>query len=303
MICAACPPGPGLQFKSHQQAAQLSQSQFLEVFGRRIEYRRFEPPAAAAMPAIVMLHEGLGSVGMWKDFPLHLAAITGARVVAYSRFGYGRSDPPPRRYGALEMHRCEALEVLPEILRRLQITRPTLFGHSDGASIALIYGAARPCDVSGLVLLAPHVFVEPMCLVSIENARQAYLTTDLRQKLLRYHQDPDQAFRLWNDLWLHPQFREWTIEGELPAITCPVLAVQGYQDEYGTMEQLERIARAIPRAEQLRLEGCRHSPHRDQPARVLESTARWLSRRVGAQAANPLSGQAHGSAASPRRDT
>ena len=292
-----------LQFNSRKQAPQLSQSQFLTVLGRRIEYRDFEPPAAAAAtPAIVMLHEGLGSVGMWKDFPLQLAAITGARVVAYSRFGYGRSDPPPRRYGALEMHRCEALEVLPEILQRLQITRPTLFGHSDGASIALIYGAAQPRGVSGLMLLAPHVFVEPMCIVSIENARQAYLTTDLRQRLLRYHQDPDRAFWLWNDLWLDADFREWTIEGDLPAITCPVLAIQGYEDEYGTMEQLERIARAIPLAEQLRLEHCRHSPHRDQPARVLESTAHWLSRRVCAQAANPVSGHARGSAEKPRKE-
>ncbi len=302
MTGTGCALAHRLQFNSRKQAPQLSQIQFLDVLGRRIEYRDFEPPAAAATPAIVMLHEGLGSVGMWKDFPLHLAAITGARVVAYSRFGYGRSDPPPRRYGALEMHRCEALEVLPEILQRLQITRPTLFGHSDGASIALIYGAARPCDVSGLVLLAPHVFVEPMCLVSIRNARQAYLTTDLRQKLLRYHQDPDRAFRLWNDLWLHPDFREWTIEDDLPAITCPVLAIQGHEDEYGTMEQLERIARAIPRAEQLRLEGCRHSPQRDQPARVLESTAHWLRRSVCARAETPISGQAHGSADGPHRD-
>lgn len=263
---------------------ELSHSQLLSVLGRKIEYRYFDPPTAASgTPVLVMLHEGLGSVTMWRDFPVRLAAATGARVMAYSRFGYGRSDPAPRRYAPLEMHRYEATAVLPEILHRLDITRPVLFGHSDGASIALIYAAAEPGAVSGLVALAPHVFVEQMCIASIEDARQVYLTTDMRNRLRRYHQDPDGAFWLWNDVWLHPTFKEWTIERDLAAITCPVLAIQGDEDEYGTMEQLERVMRAIPQTEQLRLEQCRHSPHRDQPGRVLDAVGRWMVNRVHPQ--------------------
>lgn len=259
----------------------LSSGQPLTVLGRRIEYRRFEPPdAAPEAPTIVMLHGGLGSVAMWKDFPLELAAITGAPVVAYSRFGYGNSDAAPGPYSALEMHRSEALDVLPEVLRRLDISRPILFGHSDGASIALIYGGTTPKAVSGLVVLAPHVFVEDMCLTSISRAREAYRGTDMRQRLGRYHDDPDRAFWLWNNVWVDPAFRSWNIEHVLPAIDCPILAIQGWQDEYGTMEQLERLVRAIPQTEQLRLSECGHSPHRDQPTAVLNATAQWLGRSL-----------------------
>lgn len=257
----------------------MSQSRFLRVAERNIEYRWFEPPVTAPdKPTIVMLHEGLGSVSLWKDFPVLLAATTGARVIAYSRFGYGESDAPPQPCGALEMHRREALEVLPEVLRQLEIDRPLLFGHSDGASIALIYAGEVPQRIAGLVVMAPHVFVEEMCIASIEAAKQAYLTTDLRQRLRRYHRDPDRAFWLWNNLWLDPAFRAWNIERHLSAITCAVLAIQGRQDEYGTMEQLDRLARAIPRAELLKLDRCRHSPHRDQPETVVQSVARWASR-------------------------
>lgn len=257
----------------------MSQSRFLRVAERNIEYRWFEPPVTAPdRPIIVMLHEGLGSVSLWKDFPALLAAATGARVIAYSRFGYGESDAPPQPYGALEMHRREALEVLPEVLRQLKIDRPLLFGHSDGASIALIYAGEVPQRIAGLVVMAPHVFVEEMCIASIGAAKQAYLTTDLRQRLGRYHRDPDRAFWLWNNLWLDPAFRAWNIERHLSAITCAVLAIQGHQDEYGTMAQLDGLARAIPRAELLKLDQCRHSPHRDQPETVVQSVARWASR-------------------------
>lgn len=259
----------------------MSSTQLLTVYGRKIEYRRFEPPEATPRaPTIVMLHEGLGSVALWKDFPRELATATGAPVIAYSRFGYGSSDAPPNAYGALEMHRREALDVLPEVLRRLDISRPILFGHSDGASIALIYGGTAPQAVSGLVVLAPHVFVEDMCLTSISRARETYLATDMRQRLRRYHDDPDRAFWLWNDVWLDPAFRSWNIEHVLPAIECPVLAIQGSQDEYGTMAQLDRLVRAVPQAEQLRLSECGHSPHRDQPTAVLDATARWMRWRV-----------------------
>ena len=265
----------------------MSGIQFLSILGRRLEYRRFEPAeATAGAPVIVMLHEGLGSLAMWKFFPGELAAATSLPVVAYSRFGYGGSEAPLDPVGALEMHRHEALEVLPGLLERLEISRPVLFGHSDGASIALIYAGALPKAISGLVILAPHVFVEDMCLASISRARDAYLASDMRQKLGRYHDDPDRAFWLWNNVWLDPDFKSWNIEYALPRIECPVLAIQGIDDEYGTMEQLDRIARVIPRTEQLRLPQCRHSPHRDQPALVLDSTARWVCGHVRVQFAN-----------------
>jgi pimeloyl-ACP methyl ester carboxylesterase len=259
----------------------LSESQFLRVHGRKLEYRYFDPPLAKpAAPVIVMLHEGLGSVSMWKDFPQRLASNTGCRVIAYSRFGYGRSDAPVRSYAALEMHEHEALEVLPQFLRELTLERPVLFGHSDGASIALIHAGVQPCDIAGLIVLAPHVFVEDMCIASIESAKQAYLTTDLPEKLARYHEDPDRAFWLWNNVWLDPAFHAWKIEHYLPRITCPVLAIQGEQDEYGTMEQLDRLVRGAPQAELLKLDQCRHSPHRDRPKEVLAATKQFFEQRV-----------------------
>jgi pimeloyl-ACP methyl ester carboxylesterase len=228
-----------------------------------------------------MLHEGLGSVALWKDFPARLAQRTGAHVIAYSRFGYGHSDSPERPYGALEMHEHEAIKVLPELLRSLDIQRPLLLGHSDGASIALIFAGTHPDDVAGVVALAPHVFVEDMCLESIRNARQTYLSTDLAQKLARYHANPDSAFWLWNNVWLDPAFKAWNIERYLANITCPLLAIQGYEDEYGTMEQLDRIARGVPRAQQLRLEDCHHSPHRDQPDAVLAAVGSFAQPVLG----------------------
>jgi pimeloyl-ACP methyl ester carboxylesterase len=257
----------------------LSDSAFLRVQGRKIEYQFSLPTGGAAPcgPDIVMLHEGLGSVSMWKDFPRLLAESTHARVVAYSRFGYGRSDPPAQPHSALRMHEQEAFEVLPGVLDALEIGRPLLFGHSDGASIALMYAGAAPTQVAGVIALAPHVFVEEMCITGIESAKHTYLTTDLREKLARYHLDPDCAFWGWSNVWLDPAFRAWNIEHYLPRITCPVLAIQGYEDEYATMEQLERLARAVPNIELLKLVDCRHSPHRDQPAAVLEATQRFFA--------------------------
>lgn len=255
----------------------MSEPQFATVPGGRLEYQEFNPPGPARSGKIVMLHEGLGSVAMWKRFPIELAAATGMSVVAYSRFGYGRSDPPPRRYGPLEMQEKEAIDVLPAFLEALHIEKPVLFGHSDGASISLIYAGAAPEEVTGVVALAPHVFVEDMCITSIEGAKQAYLTTDLPRRLALYHRDPDRAFWGWNDIWLDPAFRAWNIEHYLPSIACPVLGVQGYDDEYGTMEQLDRLARGTARCTLLKLENCAHSPHRDQPARVLEATTNLLT--------------------------
>jgi pimeloyl-ACP methyl ester carboxylesterase len=228
-------------------------------------------------PPIVFLHEGLGSLAMWKDFPQRLCDATGLRGLVYSRPGYGRSTPraPDEQWPVRFMHE-QALEVLPALLHQLGIERPWLFGHSDGASIALLHASARP--VAGIVALAAHVFTEDFGLRSIAAARLAYETTDLRMRLARYHADVDSAFRGWNDIWLDPAFRAWNIEAELDDIDCPVLVVQGEDDEYGTLEQVHRIVRHVPHAKTLVLPDCGHSPQRDQPARLIDEVGAFLQR-------------------------
>ncbi len=229
-------------------------------------------------PLVVFLHEGLGSVAMWKDFPARLCDAGGFRGLMFSRPGYGRSTPraPDERWDVDFMHR-QAHEVLPALFEALGIDEaPWLLGHSDGASIALLYAARFPNRVAGLVVLAPHIFVEDMTVANIEEARRAYVGTDLRQKLGRYHDDADSAFWGWNHIWLHPPFRHWNIEAELNAIRCPVLAIQGLDDEYGTLEQIEGIARRAPRTELLKLAGCGHSPHRDQPEALIAAAANFI---------------------------
>lgn len=177
------------------------------------------------------------------------------------------------------MHR-QADGLLPALLEALQIDAddpPWLFGHSDGGSIALLYAAANPRRVSGLVVLSPHIMVEELSIESIEKARQAYLQTELKQKLGRYHADPDSAFWGWNDIWLKPAFRDWSIENEIEDIRCPLLAVQGLDDEYGTLEQVHGIARRAAHARVVELADCGHSPQRDQPRRLIEIAALFIS--------------------------
>ena len=248
----------------------------LEVQGHRLEYARI-PGSAPRAPVLVFLHEGLGSVTLWRDFPARLVAATGHGALVYSRFGYGQSDPLTEKRRTDFMHE-EALRALPELLDKLGIERPILIGHSDGASIALIHagGAARP--LTGVVAMAPHVLVEDISIHSIELAKRSYETTDLRDRLARHHADPDSAFRGWNDVWLSPAFRAWNIEEFLPRITVPILAIQGVDDEYGTMDQLERIARGAPEVEELRLKDCRHSPHKDQPEAVIAAISALVMR-------------------------
>ncbi len=236
----------------------------------------------AGQALFVFLHEGLGSLAMWKDFPRVLCDALGVRGLVYSRPGYGASTPrgSDERWDADFMHR-QAHEVLPAFLAAVGVgpstPPPWLFGHSDGASIALLYAARFPDRVAGLVALAPHVFVEPVGLASIEAARQTYLTTDLRERLARYHRDVDSAFWGWNDIWLHPPFRNWNIEDELATLRAPVLAVQGREDEYGTLAQVESVAQAVPGTRVVVLDDCGHSPHKDQPARLVEEVARFFA--------------------------
>ena len=238
--------------------------------GRRvaIEYAWVGTERAAA-PLLIFLHEGLGSLSRWRDFPADLCQALGWRGLVYSRPGYGRSTPrgADEAWSVDYLHR-QAVEVLPALLEALDVDAaqdpPWLLGHSDGGSIALLHAAKSPDQVAGLILLAPHIFVEDLSVQSIAQVRQDYLHTDLRERMMRHHADPDSAFWGWNDIWLHPHFRAWSIEAEIAPIRCPVLAVQGLDDEYGTMAQIDGIVRQVPQTRALALADCGHSPHRDQ---------------------------------------
>jgi pimeloyl-ACP methyl ester carboxylesterase len=249
---------------------------FAHAGGHRLEYERIAT-AATNRPTLVLLHEGLGSVAMWRDFPGRLAHATGCNALVYSRYGYGNSDPLTAPRDVRYMH-DEALIALPALLDQIGIARPILVGHSDGGSIALIHAGAGVRAVTGVVTLAAHVLVEDISVASIAAARTAYETTDLRARLERYHADVDSAFLGWNRIWLHPDFRAWNIEEYLPGIACPVLAIQGEDDEYGTMEQMRRIGAQVRDAELVELEDCRHSPHKDQPEAVQDAIRRFVDR-------------------------
>lgn len=247
------------------------------VQGHRLEVVRIAATAPSA-PELVFLHEGLGSVSHWKDFPARVAAATGCGATVYSRYGSGQSDvlaePRPVSY----MH-DEALKALSDLLARLEIKNPILVGHSDGASIAIIYAGAHDA-LRGLVLLAPHVFVEDLSVASIADAKVSFETTNLPEKLARHHRDAVRTFWGWNNIWLHPEFRSWNIEEYLPRITCPVLVIQGLEDQYGTMKQVEAIsAQCAGPVETLLLPDCRHSPQRDQPEGTLEAIAKFVQAR------------------------
>ena len=257
---------------------------FQTAGGHRLEYNRIDPgqrPGAATIPPVlVFLHEGLGSVALWKDFPERVSHATGCPAVVYSRYGYGKSDPLAGARGVDYMHR-EALEVLPELLDALSIRNPILIGHSDGASIALIHAGTGSRPVRGLVLLAPHVFVEDITVESIAGAKVVFEKTNLPAKLARYHDDAESTFRAWNDIWLHPDFRRWNIEEYLPGVTCPALLIQGEDDQYGTVAQVKAIARQVSGpVETLILPNCAHSPHVDQQQATVGSIARFVARLV-----------------------
>ena len=239
----------------------------------RIEHTWVSPERRTA-PLMVFLHEGLGSVSMWRDFPARLCQALGWRGLVYSRPGYGSSSPRPadEQWGNDFMHR-QADEVLPALLTALGIDAtqdpPWLLGHSDGGSIALLHAAHFPQQVAGAIVLAPHIVVEELSVRNIEAARQAYLHHGLRQRLARHHDDPDSAFWGWNRIWLDPAFRDWSIAAEIGAITCPLLAIQGLDDAYGTLEQIRGIQRRVPHTRLLELPGCGHSPQRDQADAVI----------------------------------
>ncbi len=249
---------------------------FVEINGHRIEYADIAARRDGA-PTLILLHEGLGSLAMWRDFPVRLAHATGCRTVTYSRWGYGRSDRFPGPRDPRYMHR-EALDELPALRAALAIDDPVLVGHSDGASIALIHAGSRRWKVRGLILEAPHVFVEDVSIAGIEEAKHAYESDDLKRRLTRYHADVEGVFRGWNDIWLSAAFRDWNIEECLPGVTCPVLAIQGVDDQYGTVAQVNAVARGVKGSfEKLLLEDCMHAPHRDQEADSLAAMAGFLA--------------------------
>lgn len=253
-------------------------ARFLEAGGHQLEYARWGPQSDR-LPTLVFLHEGLGCVDQWRDFPGQLSEATGLGAFAYSRLGYGRSDPVslprPLRY----MH--DEAELLSKVLEAAAIANPILIGHSDGASIALIYAGSdgRP-GPRGLILEAPHVFAEDAGLQTIAEVREQFLTTDLRAKLERYHGDNlEGAFWGWNGAWLDPGFRSWNLESYLPRIRAPALVIQGRNDPYGTVSQIDAVRQKSggPVAVEL-LADCGHSPHRDHPAEVLAAMARFAQR-------------------------
>jgi pimeloyl-ACP methyl ester carboxylesterase len=242
----------------------------IELGGRRLELLEISGSA----PALVLLHQGLGSVGLWRDFPQRLNDATGARVIAFSRYGHGESDPPPAPRTASFMHE-EALDVLPELLSAVGAEDAVLIGHSDGATIALIYAAHH--QPPGVVAIAPHVFVEEVCLAGIREVTTAFQRTDLRQRMARHHRDPDVAFHGWSDVWLDPEFRDWNILGELDQLSAPLLLLQGERDQFATFAQLDEIERrAAGPVSRVHLDS-RHSPHEEQPEETVEAIARWLT--------------------------
>ena len=241
--------------------------------GHRLEYAWIEGDA----PTLVFLHEGLGSIAQWRDFPQKVARATGCRALVYDRYGYGKSDVLREPLVGVEFMHDAALNELPELLENLAVDNPILVGHSDGASIALIH--AGTYFVRGVAVMAPHVFIEDICVDSIQAAAGQFETTDLSARLAKYHRNARKTFHLWADAWLDPAFRNWNIEEYLPGIKCPVLAIQGEEDEYGTMAQLDAIARQVGGpCELLKLPQCGHSPHRDRPEKVLKVVVDFVKR-------------------------
>jgi pimeloyl-ACP methyl ester carboxylesterase len=254
----------------------MPQTRFISLETTRIEVLCIEGDPHPS--PLVFLHEGLGSVSMWRDWPQQVCTATGRRGFVYSRRGYGQSSPIADVRGAgrhnADYMRREADTVLPALLKALGIEKPLLVGHSDGATIALLYASQFEC--SGCAVMAPHLFVEPICTAAIEGAKQAFETTDLPQKLARFHSNIESAFWQWCDVWLSEPFSHFNMVEDVKRIACPVLAIQGFDDAYGTMAQIDAIMAHTPGAKDLRLHACGHSPHKDQPQAVTEAIAAFV---------------------------
>lgn len=262
-------------------------SGFVTAGGKRLEVASWGPPPGQA-PTIVLLHEGLGAVALWRDFPQRLAAATGWGVLAYSRAGHGQSDPAdlPR---PLDFMTREATEVLPQVLDAAGIGPAVLMGHSDGATIAAIYaGSVADMRIRGLVLIAPHFFTEEMGLAEIARAREAFEAGDLKARMARFHRDPENTFRGWNDTWLNPEFKDWNVAEVIDYLRIPVLAVQGEDDQYGTRAQIDALeTRSYAPVEVVMIPGCRHAPHAEAPDALLSVVTEFIRRLARIEAAQP----------------
>ena len=245
----------------------------IEAAGHRLEVQWI----GESGPTLIFLHEGLGSIRQWRDFPALVARASGCRALVYDRYGYGNSDVLREPRVGVEFMHDGALNELPELLENLKIENPVLIGHSDGASIALIHAGTYP--VRGVAVMAPHVFVEDPGLKSIETLNATFESTDLPQRLGKYHRNARKTFHLWADAWLDPAFRQWNIEEYLARIKCPVLAIQGEADEYGSMAQLDAIQKQVAGpCELLKLPDCGHAPFKDQPEKVLQAVVGFIKR-------------------------
>lgn len=260
---------------------------FLTAGGTSLEYACWGRPPSEA-PTLVLLHEGLGCIALWRDFPAKLANATGFGVFAYSRAGYGQSDPAdlPR---PLDYMTREAIEVLPDVLDASGLERGVLVGHSDGATIAAIYaGSVIDMRVRGIVTMAPHFFTEDKGLNEIAAAKLIYDRGDLRDRMEKYHANPDNTFRGWNDSWLHPDFKTWNVTDVIDYIRVPVLAIQGRDDQYGTLAQIDELEnRSYAPVDSVILDDCRHTPFLDQPEKVLDAIAEYCARLERIEATQP----------------
>ncbi|MDQ2866022.1 MAG: alpha/beta hydrolase [Candidatus Eremiobacteraeota bacterium] len=246
--------------------------------GRTLEYRSIG--GSSSLPAIVFMHEGLGSAALWRDYPDRLCASTQHRGIVYSRYGNGFSETLHEARTPTYMH-DEARTVLPQFLRALAIERPVLYGHSDGASIASIFAATFPLKAAAIILEAPHVMVEALSVRSIAEIGAEYREGSLRERLAKYHADVDRTFYGWNDIWLSKDFASWDISSVLPSIVAPALCIQGTDDRYGTLAQIDSIAmRSSGSVDRIILDRCSHAPHRDYPAYVAALTSQWLNHRT-----------------------
>lgn len=260
----------------------------LDAGGGRLEAAWIGPGPDQA-PTLIFLHEGLGCVDLWRDVPARLAGITGWGALVYSRLGYGRSDPCPLPRTVDFMHH-EGLTVLPDVIRQTGIGNYILVGHSDGGSIALIHAGGSPCPgLMGIITLAAHVFCEDLTRQAIESACERYLAGDLKARLSPYHgKNTHGAFRGWSDVWLHPDFRSWTIETFLPAIRVPVLAIQGQNDPYGSQAQVDAIRTNIGGAAAITvLADCGHAPHLEQTDTVFAAISTFMTQRLLISSSGP----------------
>ena len=254
----------------------------IKAGGRSLAVQRLQPDGAAAGPTLVFLHEGLGSIALWRDFPTRLCQRLGLPGLVYDRWGHGQSEPLDRPRDLRYLH-DEAELFLPELLAEVAVERPVLIGHSDGGTIALLYAARFPDRPPAIVTEAAHVFVEDITVAGIRAAGRAYAETDLATRLVRYHGERTHSlFHAWHDRWLSPDFRTWNIEAELATVACPTLVLQGDADQYGTPAQVEAIARAVSGpAETALLPGIGHTPHQEAPEQVLGLIESFLRRRLG----------------------